>query len=116
MTRIAAITPAHREYLRQLKSDFDQAYAAIDDLSDRTSTGFRVAEAAYRVWIKSIDAHAMALLDDLDAFDIGGGGRRPAPQERRHFSPVTPIRAGEVDHIFAEMEDVLHARDLIDDQ
>ncbi len=115
MTRIAAITPAHREYLRQLKTDFDQAYAEIDDISDRTSPKFRAAEALYRAWIKSIDLHAMALLDDLDAFDIGGGGRRPEPQERRHFSPVAPIRAGDVDHIFAEMEDVLHARDLIDD-
>ena len=115
MTRIAAITPAHRNYLRQLKTDFDQAYAEIDDLSDRTSPRFRAAEALYRVWIKSIDAHAMALLDDLDAFDIGGGGRRPEPQQRQHISPVAPIGAGEVDHIFAEMEDVLHARDLIED-
>ena len=73
MTRIAAITPAHRNYLRQLKTDFDQAYAEIDDLSDRTSPRFRAAEALYRVWIKSIDAHAMALLDDLDAFDEAEG-------------------------------------------
>ena len=27
-----------------------------------------------------------------------------------------PLRAGEVDNVFAEMDDLLHARDLIDDE
>ena len=116
MTRIAAITPAHREQLRQLKADFDRAYAAIPDVTDRGSDGFRAAEALYRTWIKAIDAQALALLDDLDALDIGGGGPRPEPREEPHYSPRAPIRAGEVDHVFAEMEDILHARDLIVDE
>ena len=116
MTRIAAITPAHREHLRQLKADFEQAYDAIPDVSDRSSPAFRAAEALYRAWIKAIDAQAMALLDDLDALDIGGGGPRPAPSVQRLYSPIAPVRAGEVDHVFSEMEDMLHARDLIEDE
>lgn len=113
MTRVAAITPAHRDQLRKAKGDFDRAYAAIPDLDDRTSREFREAEALYRVWIKAIDARALALLDDLDAFDIGGGGPRPAPPAPSQRSPVAPVLATEVDHVFAEMEDILHARDLI---
>ena len=95
LTRIAAITPAHREHLRQMKADFDQAYAEIEDVNDRTSPSFRNAEALYRAWIKVIDAQALALLDDLDAFDIGGGGPRPEPQPspRAYYSPVVPMRA-----------------------
>lgn len=111
MTRIAAITPAHREHLRRLKADFDRAYAAIEDVTDRSSTGFRTAESLYRTWIKAIDGHALALLDDLDAFDIGGGGPRPEPQARPASGPQT--RASDVDHIFAEMDEILLARDLI---
>ncbi len=120
VTRVAAITPAHREHLRNLKADFDRAYAVIEDVTDRGSDSFRAAEALYRVWIKAIDARAMALLDDLDALDIGGGGPRPEPQPqdqaRPHYSPVSPIRAGEVDHVFAEMDDILHARDLLGEE
>lgn len=115
MTRIAAITPAHREHLRQLKADFDRAYDAIDDVSDRASPSFREAEARYRTWIKAIDSQALALLDDLDALDIGGGGPRPAPI-RGPYSPIISVRAGDVDHVFSEMEDMLHARDLIEDE
>ena len=114
MTRIAAITPAHREYLRQLKVDFDQAYDVIEDVTDRSSPSFRSAEARYRTWIKAIDSHALALLDDLDALDIGGGG--PRPQARGPYSPVAPVGVGDVDHVFSEMEDMLHARDLIEDE
>ena len=113
MTRVAAITPAHREHLRKVKGDFDRAYAAIPDVTDRNSREFREAEALYRVWIKAIDAQALALLDDLDAFDIGGGGPRPEPPPPRQGSPVAPVLATDVDHVFAEMEDILHARDLI---
>lgn len=117
MTRVAAITPAHREHLRQLKADFEQAYDAIEDIRDRTSFSFRAAESSYRAWIKAIDAQAMALLDDLDALDIGGGGPRPAtPPVARVYSPISPVRAGDVDHVFSEMEDILHARDLIEDE
>ena len=116
MTRIAAITPAHRDHLRRLKSEFDRAYANIVDVTDRTSPSFRAAEVLYRGWIKAIDAQALALLDDLDAFDIGGGGPRPDVGDRVPSSPVARVRAGEVDHVFAEMDDVLHARDLIDDE
>ncbi|RYB02201.1 hypothetical protein [Lichenibacterium ramalinae] len=116
MTRIAAITAAHREHLRQLKADFDQAYAAIEDLSDRSSASFREAESLYRVWIKAIDSQALALLDDLDALDIGGGGPRPAPTAPGTYSPVLSVKAGDVDHVFSEMEDMLHARDLIEDE
>lgn len=116
MTRIAAITPAHREHLRELKADFDRAYEAIEDLSDRSSPRFRDAEAAYRTWIKAIDSQAMALLDDLDALDIGGGGPRPAAPIRGPYSPIASVRAGDVDYVFSEMEDMLHARDLIEDE
>ncbi len=100
-----------------MKADFDQAYVEIEDVNDRSSPSFRNAEALYRAWIKVIDTQALALLDDLDAFDIGGGGPRPEPQPspRAYYSPVAPMRAGEVDHVFAEMDDVLHARDLIND-
>ncbi len=116
MTRIAAITPAHREHLRRLKAEFDRAYAEIDDVSDRGSPSFRAAETLYRTWIKAIDSQAMALLDDLDAFDIGGGGPRPEPPQRPAYSPVKPVRADDVGHVFAEMDDILHARDLIGEQ
>lgn len=116
MTRIAAITPAHREHLRRVKAEFDRAYAEIDDVTDKTSPSFRAAEALYRTWIKAIDSQALALLDDLDAFDIGGGGPRPEPQRRQVYSPVKPVRADDVDHVFAEMDDILHARDLIGEQ
>lgn len=116
MTRIAAITPAHREHLRQLKADFNRAYDAIEDVSDRSSASFRNAEVLYRAWVKAIDSQAMALLDDLDALDIGGGGPRPAPLARTPYSPIASVGAGDVDHVFLEMEDLLHARDLIEDQ
>lgn len=116
MTRIAAITPAHREHLRRLRAEFDEAYAAIEDVSDRCSESFRTAAALYRTWIKAIDAHALALLDDLDAFDIGGGGSRPEPADRRRFSPVPSVSVDEVDHVFSEMDDILHAREFIDDR
>lgn len=116
MTRIAAITPAHREHLRQLKADFDRAYEAVDNLSDRSSPSFRYAEASYRTWIKAIDSQAIALLDDLDALEIGGGGPRPAPPILGSYSSIASVRANEVDHVFLEMEDMLHARDLIADE
>lgn len=116
LTRIAAITPAHREHLRQLKADFDRAYDAIEDVYDRSSPRFRDAEALYRVWIKAIDSMAMALLDDLDALDIGGGGPRTAAPVRSPYSLIASVRAGDVDLAFQEMEDVLHARDLIEDE
>ncbi|WP_237477256.1 hypothetical protein [Lichenibacterium dinghuense] len=118
MTRIAAITPAHREHLRQLKADFDRAYDAIEDVTDRSSPSFRGAEARYRTWIKAIDSQALALLDDLDALDIGGGGPRPqaSPPARGPYSPVASVGVGDVDHVFSEMEDMLHARDLIEDE
>ena len=90
MTRIAAITPAHREHLRQLRADFDRAYDAIEDVYDRSSPRFRDAETLYRVWIKAINSMAMALLDDLDALDIGGGGPRPAASVRSPYSPINP--------------------------
>ena len=113
LTRVAAITPAHRDRLRTIKGDFDRAYASIPDIDDRTSREFREAEALYRLWIKAIDAQALALLDDLDAFDIGGGGPRPEPPAPVPRSPVASVLATDVDHVFAEMEDILHARDLI---
>lgn len=116
MTRIAAITPAHREHLRQLKADFNRAYDAIEDVADRSSQSFREAEARYRTWIKAIDSQALALLDDLDALDIGGGGPRPEAPVRSSYSPIAPVRVGDVDHVFLEMEDMLHVRDLIEDE
>ena len=116
LTRIAAITPAHREHLRQLKADFDRDYEAVEDMSDRSSSSFRNAEASYRAWIKAMDSQAMALLDDLDALDIGGGGPRPPTPVRAPSSPIDSVRAGDVDHIFLEMEDILHARDLIEEE
>ena len=114
LTRIAAITPAHREHLRQLKAEFEAAYGAVEDPFDRASPSFRAAEARYRTWLKAIDSHALALLDDLDALDIGGGGPRPASSMRESFSPVSPVRASDVDHVYSDMEDVLHVLDLID--
>ena len=35
---------------------------------------------------------------------------------RNPYSPVVSVRADDMDHVFSEMEDLLHARDLIEDE
>lgn len=113
MTRLASLTQAHRDHLRGLKAEFDTACAAVPDFADRTSPAFLTARDLYRTWIKAIDAAALTLLDDLDALD--GTGRDPA-SSRPHgvYSPVEAVRPGEVDHVFAEIDDNLQALAIVD--
>ena len=107
------MTPAHRANLRKLKAEFDEAFAAIDDLSDRSSDTFRHAELRYKAWIRAIDAQALALLDDLDAYDLGSGPATASNHAQAARSPVEPVRSSEVSRVFAEMEDLLQAQDII---
>lgn len=113
MTRIAAITPAHRTYLRQLKADFDAAYAAIEDMSRRDSDSFLVADRLYRVWVKAIDGYALALLDDLDALDIGGLGSSQPAQEGRSGPAIEQVLPENVEHIFRDLSNALHVPELV---
>ena len=114
MFRPASITAAHRDHLRRLKTEFDEACAAVPDFADQTSPAFRAARDLYRTWIKSIDAVALALLDDLDALD-GATPEAPQPaRSRRAASPVEAVRPGEMEHVFAEIDDGLHARSIVD--
>lgn len=112
MLRPASITPAHRDHLRRLKSEFDEACAAVPDFADQASPAFRTARELYRTWIKAIDAVALALLDDLDALD--GDREAQAAGPRRAASPVEAVRPGEVEHVFAEIDDGLQARAMVD--
>lgn len=113
MTHVAAITPTHRRCLRQLKADFDAAYSAIDDLSERESDSLRNAEALFRAWIKAIDRHALALLDDLDALDIEEGDRSRATLGEGRGPRIEPIPSGSIEHMFRGLDDALHVPELV---
>jgi hypothetical protein len=111
MFRPTSITPAHRDHLRRLKTEFDEACAAVPDFADQGSAAFQTARELYRTWIKAIDAVALALLDDLDARD---GATPEATGPRRPASPVEAVRPGDVEHVFAEIDEGLHARAMVD--
>lgn len=114
MRRFPLVTPAQRDHLLRLKTEFDAACASVDDFSDRTSPAFQTAQNLYRIWIKSIDAAALALLSDLNAFDTNYAGLSPdSDSGNASASPVEPIRSGDIDHVFAELDDLLHARAIV---
>ena len=94
----------------------DRAYDAIVEVSDRSSSNFRDAEALYHVWIKAMDSTVTAVLDELDALGMGRWIPRPAAPTRRPYAPLSSVWAGQIDLVFREMKDVLHARDLIKDE
>ena len=111
-SRVAATTPALRVNLRRLKAEFDEAYAEIEDATDRDSESFRAAEMAYRIWIKAIDGAALALLDDVEALESDGRdadeGRRDTRSSRA--SGTAHLNPAEVDHLFADLADIMDAR------
>lgn len=114
MTRSPGITPQRRAHLRRLKAEFDAAYADVD-VSDRTSEAYRVAESLYKDWRRAIDADAITLLDDLDALDTGdGAGPGPgSPQPPLRQTAATQINKAEIDHVFADMDDLKQLREAI---
>lgn len=114
MRRVPLVSPAQRDHLVRLKTEFDAACARIDDFSDRDSPAFRTAQDLYRTWIKSIDAAALALLDDLNALDTDDARDDPARSpDGVRASPVEAIPPGEVDHVFAELDDLLQVRAIV---
>ena len=115
MRRSPLVTPAHRDQLLRSKLEFDAACAAVDDFSDRSSPAFQAAQDLYRIWIKAIDSAALALLSDLDALDVADADRSPAGDPGGARSPVEAIRPGEVDHVFAELDDLQQARAIVTD-
>ncbi|MCW6511420.1 hypothetical protein [Lichenifustis flavocetrariae] len=96
-----------------MKSEFDAACADVEDFSDRSSTSFRTAQDLYRTWIKAIDGAALALLDDLDALDRAQSDATKGSSFSPVYSPVEAMRPGEVDHVFAEIDDALQARAIV---
>ncbi len=63
---LSATSAEYRAHLRQLKLEFDAAYARVDPAMDRTDPTCIAAEDAYRAWSQAIDLCGLALLDDLD--------------------------------------------------
>ena len=83
------ISAERRAHLRQLKIEFDDAYACVDPSMDSSDLAHRVAEQAYRDWHRAIDRDALDLLEDLE---------RAIEENDRLRSKLTPI---EPDHVFS---------------
>lgn len=112
MIHAGAIGPDHRANLRHLRATFEAAFDAIEDPSDRTTPEFSEADFHYRAWVKAIDGAAMALLDDLDAWEASakeGEGRATGvvPQ-----SPAVPETRDLAD-LFGGMSEHDRTMDLI---
>ena len=60
------ISADRRAHLRQLKIEFDEAYACVDLSMGPPDLAHRVAEQAYREWHRAIDRDALHLLEDLE--------------------------------------------------
>ena len=60
------ISADRRAHLRQLKIEFDEAYACVDMSMDSSDLAHRVAEQAYREWHRAIDRDGLHLLEDLE--------------------------------------------------
>lgn len=69
MVYASSISPERRANLRRLRSEFETAFDAVVDHNERSSPEYLLADDRYRAWIKAIDAVALALLDDIDAFE-----------------------------------------------
>ena len=108
------VTAERRAHLRRLKADFDAAFAAIEDVFDRTGEAYLAAEAAYKVWRRAIDADAISLIDDLEALEAAHGDREPvAVQSFIHPRTSRPLSPTEMDNVFAEISESMHVRETI---
>ena len=112
MIPAAVIGREHRANLRRLRAEFQLAYDAVEDLTDRTSAEFLEADRHYRTWIKAIDSVALALLDDIDGFE--------AAIEAGELSPVDVARpfhrrveAEDISVIFRDPGDFEQTRELV---
>ena len=112
MIPAAVIGREHRANLRRLRAEFQLAFDAIDDLTDRTSAEFLEADRQYRTWIKAIDSVALALLDDIDGFEaaIEAGELSPVNVDRTVHSRV---EAEDISVIFRDPDDFEQTRELI---
>ena len=112
MIPAAVIGREHRANLRRLKAEFQLAYDAVEDLTDRTSAEFLEADRHYRTWIKAIDNVALALLDDIDGFEtaIEAGELVPTNVSR----PVQRwVEAEDISVIFRDIDDFEQTRELV---
>ena len=112
MIPTAVIGREHRANLRRLRAEFQLAFDAVDDLTDRTSAEFLEADRHYRTWIKAIDSVALALLDDIDGFEaaIETGELSPVNVDRMVQSRV---EAEDISVIFRDPGDFEQTRELI---
>jgi hypothetical protein len=112
MIPAAVIGREHRANLRRLRAEFQLAYDAVENLTDRTSAEFLEADRHYRTWIKAIDGVALALLDDIDGFEaaIEAGELSPADVVRPlHYG----VEAEDVSAIFRDLGDFEQTRELV---
>jgi hypothetical protein len=82
-------------------------------VSQRDSESFRAAEALFRIWVKAIDGHALLLLDDLDALDMGGSDPLYPKQSEGSGPPINAVPSGSVEHMCRDLEDALHVPELV---
>lgn len=112
LTRVSTVSPLRRAQLRHLKADFDTAFAAVTDPDDRDSAAYRAADARYRTWVREFDAVALALLDELDAFEAAGEHRWSGSPSGGQPPAAWPGPC-HLDDLFAEIADLQRAADLI---
>ena len=100
--------------MRQLKIEFDEAYALVDPAMDRSDPICLAAEQAYREWRRAIDRDALMLLDDLE-IALGENLRLRAHADQRPDTPPSPpLSDSEVQHLFEDIDATIHAEEKID--
>ena len=108
------ISSDRRAQLRQLKIEFDEAYALVDPTMDRSDPICIAAEQAYREWRRVIDRDALMLLDDLEIALNEIMRLRQQVDLRPDSPPSPPLSDSEVQHLFEDIDATLHAEEKID--
>ena len=108
------ISSDRRAQLRQLKIEFDDAYALVDPTMDRSDPICLAAEQAYREWRRAIDRDALLLLDDLEIALSENLRLRQNADLRPESPPSPPLSDSEVQHLFEDIDALNHAEDKID--
>ena len=105
------VSTERRALLRRLKAEFDEAFADVEPLSDRSSVAYRMAEEAYKDWRRVSDTETIALIDDLDtaAVETDKLRRELSALKRLPESAVPLIDQIDAEHVFEEIDKTLQS-------
>ena len=111
MVFASSVSPERRARLRRLRAEFEAALDAMGEDDGPGSPAYGATDRRYRAWVKAVDAVAIQLLDDIDAFEAAGP--RAARATDQAPAPGGRAESDDLDGLFSGLDDLQRTADLI---